>query len=545
MFSLSVYSFTGECRKLAVAGDTTLEQVRAQLEKGLPRFHEMRLFQGERELADGDAVEVTLNMVATPSPTDKVLAVLESAGQAWMCDRPADLALAAAEHLAVTPAELSALECERLLKLVLYNFVDGAAFHYKLFEALGVALGRWCADPARIVEHMLDRRVTEVNNFYQNSAFLLAFAEISARSECHLREHGRSAELIACVSDFSQEIIACVRMRAEHEIQFIDWVSNRECVLTSAFRLLGHLGDSSHEDILQEWIHLFPGLDALSFVRKEAEAARLLISERAEQMWRSKEVVSDQVAPHASEPHQISDMAARIEAGSEGAGPEASLAAEVAREELVEALRQSEQDALEQEQADTNEAVLRSKAEVQCEVTVLGLAFTNQEVVDHLLAAEGLQTCVARVREAGGEVRPAWAHGALVLVPISEEDLEPHQIVLKAHHIVLPTSKLDVVKTSLGALPRRRRPLLRAVEEMAVTHGLDSSDENGATFGSSTASPRSTLSSEEVLELTVERTFLHYPFPKDVSEASAMAHSAPATADTAVSANPRRWKVPK
>ena len=50
MFALSVRSLDGSCRRLAVG--PSLAEVRAQLDLGLPAFHEIKLFQGTRELAD-------------------------------------------------------------------------------------------------------------------------------------------------------------------------------------------------------------------------------------------------------------------------------------------------------------------------------------------------------------------------------------------------------------------------------------------------------------------------------------------------------------
>ena len=44
--------------------DTTLADVRAKLEESLPEFHEVKLFQGTRELTDGAAVEVEVQVVA-------------------------------------------------------------------------------------------------------------------------------------------------------------------------------------------------------------------------------------------------------------------------------------------------------------------------------------------------------------------------------------------------------------------------------------------------------------------------------------------------
>ena len=51
--------------------------IRTQLEQSLPAFHEIRLFQGEREIKGKTVIEMELQAVATFSPS-KALTELES-----------------------------------------------------------------------------------------------------------------------------------------------------------------------------------------------------------------------------------------------------------------------------------------------------------------------------------------------------------------------------------------------------------------------------------------------------------------------------------
>merc|ERR1712176_1719600 len=94
-------------------------------------------------------------------------------------------------------------------------------------------------------------------------------------------------------------------------------------------------------------------------------------------------------------------------------------------------------------------------------------------------------------------------------------------------------SDLEHVKAALGKLPRRRRPLLKLENhtdcraDTALAGDSQSDDEEWWSCGSACGSEVSEPGPQ--LQLVVERTFLSFPLPKqDVSEASAVAHSAPA-----------------
>ncbi len=78
-----------------------------------------------------------------------------------------------------------------------------------------------------------------------------------------------------------------------------------------------------------------------------------------------------------------------------------------------------------QEQADTSEALLLSKAGSRSADGALlaRLSLHNPEVVDRLLSPQRLRECFSRVELANCEVRPAWASGALLLMPLTEEQV--------------------------------------------------------------------------------------------------------------------------
>ena len=55
-------------------------------------------------------------------------------------------------------------------------------------------------------------------------------------------------------------------------------------------------------------------------------------------------------------------------------------------------------------------------------------------------------------------MQPAWAHGALLLVPVTEQQIMEADINLQAHNILMLSSDEQLVKDTLARLPRRTRP---------------------------------------------------------------------------------------
>merc|ERR1712226_1822601 len=100
-------------------------------------------------------------------------------------------------------------------------------------------------------------------------------------------------------------------------------------------------------------------------------------------------------------------------------------------------------------------------AQSEDSVLLTRLTFHNPALFDHLLASEALKACIARVENAGCQVRPPWANGALLLVPLTERQLAEESLDLKAHNIMLLASDSERVRVALRKLPRRRRPLLK------------------------------------------------------------------------------------
>jgi len=240
----------------------------------------------------------------------------------------------------------------------------------------------------------------------------------------------------------------------------------------------------------------------------------------------------------------------------------ADLAPRAADLDEVE-LRRSEQEDLQKEQRDLQEALLRSKADTWSAdgVVLSRLTFHSPEITSFLLDTQALAGCRSRVDAAGCEVHPIWANGALLLVPATEAHIAEAGIRLQAHNILMLATDVELIKQTLAQLPRRKRPQLKpeyhaegsphpASAESAYGghrpenfaappaesgegwHGC--ADEGGHRFGAWM----------QDVGLIVDKTFLHFPVAKDISDASTIVQSAPAaSADLPEHLNPHRWPL--
>merc|ERR1719265_314104 len=79
----------------------------------------------------------------------------------------------------------------------------------------------------------------------------------------------------------------------------------------------------------------------------------------------------------------------------------------------------SEHDAMQLEQADLHEALIRSKADARNAdgVIILRLTSHSPQIKEHLRSSDLLRAHVDSVRSAGCELCPEWGNGALLLIP--------------------------------------------------------------------------------------------------------------------------------
>lgn len=259
----------------------------------------------------------------------------------------------------------------------------------------------------------------------------------------------------------------------------------------------------------------------------------------------------------ASPPPFGSDIASAegVQMPTPGAADQAAkLASMQEEEEISEALRASTDEAVSAYNADLVKALSLSKIErgglSDEKIVVLRLSCRTVEVEQKLLHSAELLDIRDRVVEAGCELMPEWASGAIFLVPLTQDMIMEANIdELRAHHVLALEDDVDCIKCALAEIPKRRRPKVKGVgagtpltprDEVAKAQGIQGGPIQDHEFETCTKA----LTSDQVY-LTVERTFLSYLEPKVVSECSQIAQSAPSCVPVADGAghckNPRRW----
>lgn len=102
---------------------------------------------------------------------------------------------------------------------------------------------------------------------------------------------------------------------------------------------------------------------------------------------------------------------------------------------------------------------MKSKADARNSdgVTIVRLTSHSGKVRDYLSRHERLRHLVARVRDAGCEVSPKWANGALLFIPMMEDQAKEADITLKAHNVVLLSDDVELLADVLKMMPKRAR----------------------------------------------------------------------------------------
>ena len=122
-------------------------------------------------------------------------------------------------------------------------------------------------------------------------------------------------------------------------------------------------------------------------------------------------------------------------------------------------------DLMREEQADLVRAISESKQE-QPEplngdnVTIFRLTRFSQELRAALLSSEHLRGCRDRVLHAGCELTPSFANGALLLVPVTEEQLQECNRQLQAHRILALAADRQRIVDALREIRKRKRPCI-------------------------------------------------------------------------------------
>lgn len=223
-------------------------------------------------------------------------------------------------------------------------------------------------------------------------------------------------------------------------------------------------------------------------------------------------------------------------------------------EELSQALCQSESDAVQEEQRALQKALLLSKEEAFNEqvYTLLRLTEHSQEVEGVLLRSQELEPCRQQVQAAGCELRPIWAGGAILMVPMTPGLYSELGLQLQSHHVLILAEHVGRLQAALKALPCRRRPGLRR-DHRAEWRASQEADSGTTQNVCSNQLPRSaelTLHGEGQIVpcprpdghdddalrgygIIVQDTFLSSPashFELSIVSSQHIAHSAPAVA---------------
>lgn len=198
-------------------------------------------------------------------------------------------------------------------------------------------------------------------------------------------------------------------------------------------------------------------------------------------------------------------------------------------------LQISEQAAVEQENSDISQAVLQSKTDESSRCVVLRLTLHSAEIKQMILEAESLRDCIADISAAGCETSPAWANGALLLVPLTQSQVEEPGWILKPFHIIARICDQKLVEDALSRLPRRKRPKCKEADEADL---LDNKAVSDPGYGSESAAMIDVSpDSPQVVSVEVEGTFL----PHGLRASSSVIQSAPCGSSPARDPiNPRR-----
>jgi hypothetical protein len=184
------------------------------------------------------------------------------------------------------------------------------------------------------------------------------------------------------------------------------------------------------------------------------------------------------------------------------------------------AMRESAAAAAVQEGAHIQEAILRSKIEAaqQQVLVVLRVTKRNADVLDALLKDECLQRVRAQVEEAGCEVLPDWASGAIVFVPLTQKEVTEACVELRAHHIVITQENQPHVEKALSSIPKKRHPLVQRADPKyfdAAASGVVASDRNSSARRNLTYTPTvENWDSPIDFDWYIERTFVRCPLPQ-------------------------------
>jgi len=153
-------------------------------------------------------------------------------------------------------------------------------------------------------------------------------------------------------------------------------------------------------------------------------------------------------------------------------------------------------------------------------------------------------------------VLPEWARGAVLLVPMTAEQVAEGGLELRFHNVVALESDKERLAEALRDVPRKRRPQVKADHQAdaagaertgpgACWEGAGPNSGSAQRGGGEGDAPRRVAELLEELGVVEERTFLHCPAAAlnfELSEASGPVQTEPPSgAGGPAHAKPRRW----
>ena len=278
MFALHLRYLDGGCKRLVADADMTLSTVRAQLEQTVPPWHDVRLFQGDRELVPGELLEVEVQAVVSASPAKAAARIVEylevlkeSADERPIGGEESDWKVTEADSVAWETATATLRDSGELdveLRKTLLDAVGSLWIISKhsqklipMLKSLGKALGCSCGDPVQFFDTI------HAAYWQKDWPFTLCCAEA-------LLEVARSRKDLDAAT--RKAFLQWARNVVDAPIEFYDNFLYFEW--KSAICVIGQLGDATDLATLER-LHTYQVLQA------EASAALALVQEREQRQF--------------------------------------------------------------------------------------------------------------------------------------------------------------------------------------------------------------------------------------------------------------------
>ena len=273
MTALYVRFLTGDLKRFVLGEDMTLPKVLAQLEQTVPPCHDVRLFQGDRELVPGELLEVEVQAVVSASPAKAAARIVEylevlkeSADERPIGGEESDWKVTEADSVAWETATATLRDSGELdveLRKTLLDAVGSLWIISKhsqklipMLKSLGKALGCSCGDPVQFFDTI------HAAYWKKDWPFALCCAEA-------LLEVARSRKDLDAAT--RKAFLQWARNVVDAPIEFYDNFLYFEW--KSAICVIGQLGDAADRATLE-------GLVIDHFLQEEAGAALALVHER-------------------------------------------------------------------------------------------------------------------------------------------------------------------------------------------------------------------------------------------------------------------------